>query len=262
MAMSNALPPGYAVPNTSLPKTTGTLNIIFASVVLLFVLLQIGMTLVAPMLIEFAQSSVREAQAKAVTSRKQQIAALKKDEAEAKTEEEKKQIRAQIKAIEDRPLPAGPDVKALVGKLDTPMMRAYSWTDMGTALILNVLMLASGIGLLRLKESARRLAIWVAGLKIARLVILMVVQVVFILPVTTKMQQEMIADMGGSGAPNAQAAQMTAKMGAAAGSAMTLILSVLSMVWPILMIVLLTRPGSRAACLAASKPPSVEAGEL
>jgi hypothetical protein len=260
MAMSNALPPGYAVPNTSLPKTTGTLNIVFASLTLLFVILQIVMTLLAPMLMDFAQSSVREVQAKAEASRKQQIAALKKDEAEAKTEEEKKQIRGQIEAIEARPQPDGPDLKAIMGQMDSPVIRAYTWTDMLTALILNVLMLASGIGLLRLKESARRLALWVAGLKIARLAVLLVVQIVFILPVSTKLQREMITEMGGTGAPNAQAAEMTAKMGAAAGVAMTVILSVLSMVWPILMIVLLTRPGSRAACLAASTRPSVEAG--
>ena len=70
---------------------------------------------------------------------------------------------------------------------------------------------------------------------------------------------EMIADMGGSGAPNAQAIQMSAKVGAAASVAGTVILSVLSMIWPILMIVLLTRPGSRAACLSASKGSSAEA---
>jgi hypothetical protein len=262
MAMSNALPPGYAVPNTSLPKTTGTLNIFFASLMLLFVAIQITMTLLAPMLIEFAQSSVRVAQAKAEASRKQQIAALKKDEAEAKTEEEKKQIRGQIEAIEAQPQPAGPDMKALMGQMDTPVMRAYTWTDMVTALILNVLMLASGIGLLRLKEKARRLAIWVGGLKIARQAIAMLIQIIFILPMSTKMQQEMIAEMGTSGAANAQAMQMTAKLGAAAGVAMTVLFAVLAMIWPILMIVLLTRPGSRAACLAASKPPPVEAEGL
>jgi len=259
MAMSNALPPGYAVPNTSLPKTTGALNILFASLVLLFVVVQIGMTLLAPMLIDFAQSSVRVAQAKVEASRKQQIDALKADEAAAKTEEEKGRIQREIKAIEARPQPAGPDMKALMGQLDTPIVRAYTWTDIGTSLILNVLMLASGIGLLRLKERARRLAIWVGGLKLARLAALMLIQIVFILPLSTKMQQEMIAGMGASGAPNAQAMQMTAKMGAAAGVAMTLILSVLAMIWPIIMIVLLTRPGSRAACLATSAHPSLKA---
>ncbi|MEJ7639820.1 MAG: hypothetical protein WKF75_18075 [Singulisphaera sp.] len=259
MAMSNALPPGYAVPNTSLPKTTGTLNIIFACLVLLFVVLQIGMTFLAPMLIQFAQISVREARAKAEASRKQQIDTLKADEAAAGTEEEKERIRGQIKAIEARPQPAGPDMNALVGQMDNPVMRAYTWTDIGTALILNALMLASGIGLLRLKERARRLAIWVGGLKIARLAGLMLIQMVFILPLTTKMQREMFAEMGASGAPNAQAMQTTAKMAAAAGMAMNLILAVLAMIWPIVMIVLLTRPGSRAACLAASTHPSVEA---
>ena len=160
MAMSNALPPRYAVPTTSLPKTTGTLNIIFASLVLLFVDIQIGMTLLAPMLMEFAQSSVREAQTKVEAARKQQLDALKAEEQAAGTEQEKGRIRGQIKAIEARPQPAGPDLKAIMGKMDSPVIRAYSWTDMGTALILNVLMLASGIGLLRLKERARRLAIW------------------------------------------------------------------------------------------------------
>ena len=89
MAMSNALPPGYAVPNTSLPKTTGTLNIIFASLTLLFVALQIGMTLLAPMLVDLAQDTVQKAQAGAEASRKRQLDALKADEAAAKTEEEK-----------------------------------------------------------------------------------------------------------------------------------------------------------------------------
>jgi hypothetical protein len=259
MAMSNALPPGYAVPNTSLPKTTGALNIFFASLILLFVALQIGMTLLAPMLIDLAQGSINEAQAKAEASRKQQIDALKAEEAEAKTDEEKGRIRGQIKAIEAQPKPAGPDMKALMGQMDSPVIRAYTWTDMVTALVLNVLMLASGIGLLRLKESARRLAIWVAGLKLARLAALLLIQMVFILPMTTKMQREMFAQMGASGAPNAQAMEMTAKMGAAASVAMTVIISVLAMIWPIVMIVLLTRPGSRAACLAASKGPSAEA---
>jgi hypothetical protein len=260
MAMSNALPPGYAVPNTSLPKTTGTLNIIFASFVLFFVAFQIAMTFLAPMLIDFAQSSIREGQAKAEASRKQQIEALKADEAEAKTEAEKGRIRGEIKAIEARPAAAGPDMKALMGQMDNPVIRAYTWTDMITALILNVLMLASGIGLLRLKESARRLAIWVAGLKLARLAALLLIQMVFILPMTTKMQREMFAQMGASGAPNAQAMEMTAKMGAAASVAMTVIISVLAMIWPIVMIVLLTRPGSRAACLAASTRPPAGAG--
>ena len=262
MAMSNPLPPGYAVPNTSLPKTTGTLNIIFASLVLLFVVAQIGMTLLVPMLMDFAQSSIREVQAKTEAARKQQLDALKAEEEAAGTEEDKARIRGEIKAIEARPQPAGPDMKALMGQMDSPVLRAYTWTDIGTSLILNVLMLASGIGLLRLKERARRLAIWVGGLKIARLVALMLIQLVFILPLTTKMQKEMIVSMGAGGAPNAQAAQAaqtTAKMAAAAGVAMNLIITVLAMIWPVVMIVLLTRPGSRAACLAASTHPSVKA---
>lgn len=260
MAMSNALPPGYAVPNTSLPKTTGVLNIIFATLMLLFVALQVVMTFLAPKLIDFAQSSVREVQARAEASRKQRIDGLRADEAAAESEAEKERIRGEIRAIEARPVSTGPDMKALMVRMDTPIIRAYSWTDMGTALILNALMLASGVGLLRLKERARRLALWVGGLKLARLLVLLLIQMVFILPISMKMQQDMIAQMGESGAPHASAVQMTAKMGAAAGMAMIVVTTAFAMVWPILMIVLLTRPGSRAACLAASNRPTAEVG--
>lgn len=261
--MSNALPPGYVVPNTSLPKTTGMLNIVFASLLLLYVLFKISMTLLSPMLVQFAQQGVEQAQAKTAASRKQVIDVLKKEEAEAKTEEQKASLRKEIQEMEAQPsVTVGPDLRALSGEMNSPLLRAYSWVDQITALILNVLMLASGIGLLGLRERARRLALWVGGLKIARLAAIALFQMIVILPVTTRIQQEMMARMAAGGGPNAQALQTAMKVGAAASMAMIVIGTILGMIWPVIMMVLLTRPGSRAACLAASKPQGSEAPSL
>src|SRR5215207_2211003 len=49
---------------------------------------------------------------------------------------------------------------------DLRWMSWYVWADVSTGPVLNLLMLASGFGLTQLKGWARRLAIWVAALKI------------------------------------------------------------------------------------------------
>jgi hypothetical protein len=253
--MSNTLPPGYVVPNTSLPKTTGVLNIAFASLLLIFIFIQIGMTLLSPMLMGYAQQAIDEAQAKVAASRQQQIDALRKQEGTAETEEAKEAIRKQIQAMEAQAAQkVGPDMNVLAEQMKNPVIWIYSWTDEISALVLNVLMLVSGVGLLKLRERARRLALWVGGLKIARLVILALVQVFIVLPVTMKMQQDMMARMTAGAGAQAQAMQTAMKFGVAASTAMVFIGALFGMVWPILMIVMLTRPGSRAACLMASKP--------
>ena len=260
--MSNALPPGYILPNTSLPKTTGVFNIIFGVLLLLFVMLQIGMSFMAPTLMRFVQQTTNDSQTRAAAARQQRIDALTKQLAAVETDEEKEALRAQIDALEAQAArtPKMPDMQAMTERLQTPAVMVFSWTDMGTSAILNTLMLISGIGLLRLKERARRLAIWVGGLKIVRRVALALAQVFVIMPITLKVQQEMFDQMAAGGGGNTAMTTMAMKAGAAASTAMIFISAFFAMLWPILMIVMLTRPGSRAACRAASKPrPTIEA---
>lgn len=254
--MSKALPPGYALPNTSLPKTTGVFNIVFASLLLLFVTFQIAATILSPTIVRFVQQTTGAVQAKADAARQERIDILKKQLDAAETDEEKDAIRGQLDVLKAQAAraPKVPDMQAMTEKLQTPAVKAVSWLDMSTSALLNTLMLISGIGLLKLKEGARRLALWVAGLKIARLTVLTLVQVFVIMPITLKVQREMFDQLAAGGGANANTAvmSMSMKAGAAAGTAMAFIGALFAMVWPIMMIVMLTRPGSRAACRAAS----------
>lgn len=256
--MSKALPAGYALPNTSLPKTTGVFNIVFGALLLLFVMFQIAATILSPMIVRFAQQTTGAAQARADAARQERIDILKKQLAAVEGDEEKDAIRGQIDTLEAQAAraPKVPDMQAMSEKLQTPAVKAVSWLDMSTSALLNTLMLISGLGLLRLKERARRLALWVAGLKLARTTVLTLIQAFVIMPITLKVQREMFDQLaaGGGGAANAPIMSMSMKAGAAAGTAMVFIGALFAMVWPIMMIVMLTRPGSRAACRAASLP--------
>ncbi len=250
--MSNAMPPDYVLPNNSLPKTTGILNIVFASFILLFEIVSIGSLVAAPMMVEFAESQVQEAQAKKAAARNRQIDTLRQQEEEAETAEQKESIREERLAIEAKPLPESPDMKAFAKQMNTPMIQGFQGISLVTGIVLNVLMLISGVGLLRLREWARRLALWVGGFKIARQVLQALINITVIMPISMKAQREMMAQMQAGAGANAQFMESMAKVGAAAGSAMVVLLVVLGVIWPIIMIVLLTRPGSRAACQAAS----------
>ena len=124
-----------------------------------------------------------------------------------------------------------------------------------SGLVLNVAMLVSGIGLFQLKESGRRLALWTFGLKIVRLAVLATIMIVVIIPITAKMSSEMMAGIVQNGAGGPPAVMMTnmAKFQAAFGTAQAVLGVVFGSIWPVIGIVLLSRPGTRVAC-QTSKP--------
>ena len=67
----------------------------------------------------------------------------------------------------------------------------YSFSEMISGMILNVVMAISGVGLLGLAEWGRRLAVTVSWLKILRWVAMIVVTMVLILPITVQKVQKM-----------------------------------------------------------------------
>ncbi len=124
-------------------------------------------------------------------------------------------------------------------------------------------MLISGIFLLQLKESGRKLALWTFGLKVVRLCALAVLLIVIVIPITSRMTSEMMAGItkGGAGAPPTAMFGDMAKLQAALGSVQAVLGAVFGSIWPIIGIVLLTRPGTRAACRASlAKPPLPDQG--
>ena len=252
--MSQGIPSGYVLPTPQRAKLVGTLNIVFASLLLLYILFQISMLFLTPMIMRMSGDMVKQAQAKVEQQRKDQLAELEKQAAGAKTDEEKAQIEQQKTALERSPSVPMPNMSVVTDAMKDPGYQAYVWTDMISGLALNVAMFISGIGLLQLRERSRRLALWTFALKILRLCILAVLMIIIIIPMTSRMTSEMMSGMAQGGRGGLPAAMMgdMAKFQAAIGAVQAVLGAAFGSFWPILGIVLLTRRGTRAACLARS----------
>ncbi len=131
----------------------------------------------------------------------------------------------------------------------------YYCTELGAGILLNLLMLVSGVGLLGLAEWGRRLAVGVAWGKIVRWVAMVIVTMVLVLPITTqkmqkafdKVEQQTKARGGRAAAfPMGSLAQFTAISGAITAVFEAVVFSI----YPGLTIWYLTRPPTRAACMA------------
>ncbi len=256
--MSQGIPPGYVLPTPQRAKLVGTLNIVFASLVLVYILFQIAVLFLMPVIMQMSGEVVKQAQTKAEEQRKAALETLKQEAAQAKTPEEKAQIERRRNKLESTPSVTVPDLSKVTDMMKAPAYQAYVWTDMVSGLVLNVVMLVSGIGLLRLKESGRRLALWTFGLKIVRLCGLALMMIVIVIPITSRMTSEMMASVAksGPGAPPTAMFVDMAKIQAVLGSVQAVLGAVFGSIWPIIGIVLLTRPGSRAACLVTVAKPS------
>jgi len=156
-----------------------------------------------------------------------------------------------------------PDMSKVTDMMKAPGYQAYIWTDMISGLVLNLAMLISGISLLGLKEAGRRMALWTFGLKIVRLCTMALLMIIIIIPITSRMSSEMMTEMtkGGAGMPPTAVFGDMGKLQAALGSVQAVLGAVFGSIWPIIGIVLLTRPGTRAACQATvAKTPLPDQG--
>jgi hypothetical protein len=116
-------------------------------------------------------------------------------------------------------------------------------------------MLAGGIGLMSLAEWGRKLTLWVAGIKIARLLSLLVFGVLIVIPRTTQTQMAQFRELeaqqkqAAGGRAVASPINMTemAKVSIATTYATTLGYYLVAPIFPVLLLVLLTRKRSRAA---------------
>jgi len=261
--MSQGIPPGYVLPTPQRAKLVGTLNIVFASLLLVYILFQIAMLFFTPAIMQMTGGIIKQAQAKAEEQRKAELDALKQEAAQAKTAEEKTQIEQRRSTLEKTPQVTMPDIKVVTDMMKAPGYQAYIWSDMISGLVLNVAMLISGIGLLQLKEPGRKLALWTFGLKIVRLCVLALLMIIIVIPITSRVTSEMLAGMAksGAGAPPTAVFGDMAKFQAAIGSVQAVLGAAFGSIWPIIGMVLLTRRGTRAACQASlAKPPLVDQG--
>jgi hypothetical protein len=240
---------GGVTPNPSSAKTIGVLNVIFASILLLCGICS-GMQLaLQSTFVPIFGGQQQQIQAQVQAQRALEIQKLADKEKTAKNENEKQKFQAERKNLEAQPVPKMPDMTKMYGT-DNPRVLNTWLIDTFTAVILNLLMLASGVGLLMVKEWGRVLGIWVAGLKIVRLVAIYVFMIVVIVPFVSQRFGQTVDEMNrnmpaqGGGAP---AGQVAAFM----GTFMTIgavSMIVLGAIYPAICLIVLTRASVKAAC--------------
>lgn len=220
-------------PDATTPKVFGILNIIFSLMAGMFAAYALGVALLMPYFAETFESMQQAIE----EEHEAELAEFDQREAEAETEDEKQSIQAERQAAIARfntpqfdPFTAMRDKKII----------AYGIADGSTGLVLNLMMFASGVGLLMQREWARKLAVWTAGLKILRLCILQTVNLAVIVPIQIKQAQAMFDQMtaGGGGAPPIDIAAMQGVM-ISAGAIITLLVGC---IYPALCLWFLTRP--------------------
>jgi hypothetical protein len=253
----------WVVPNPQIPRSFGLMNIIFGALLILVAGVSVFSYFIGPKLFGRLQQDVLAQQAARKAERESQIADLKTKEDAAKTKEEKADFHEQRTALEAEAkitldLSELTDYNELSGLNDIRVFTYYA-VELAAAIILNILMIVAGAGLMGLTGWGRRLAIWVAQLKILRWVLMTIVSMVLILPISLDRSQKIFAKVEaqqkaqGAGRPAPIGVSDLARIGVIAGAVTTIFSAVIASIYPVLSIWFLTRPQARAACLRGLK---------
>lgn len=261
MASDHLHPDGLILPTPQPAKVIGILNIVFALIAMGMGLCCSVYTLMLPIVMPMAQAQQQQVIAQQEASRQANLASLRAEEQAAPTEEAKLAFRARIQAIENAPQPASPEVDFVKLGLQDPRYIGHFAIDLASNLILNLLMFIAGIGLIRIKEWGRTLGIWVAALKIVRLLALTASLVVVVVPFVTQKAAAFVAEIEAQEAarrgqpgplpsdipPRELAELIKTAAGGATGYAFGML--ILGAIYPAISLVVLTRPGVKVACL-------------
>lgn len=238
-------------------RMIGMLNVSFAGVMLLcgacsgfYLMLQVTM---APFSGAYMQSMQEGLHVQAKQEHQKRIAALEAEEAAASTEPEKARLAAERQALEQKG-PAEVQFPDMLTLYRDPWLMGYMVADPATGLPLNALMLISGIGLIAAKNWARKLALWVAGFKIVRLVLIYGYAIVVVVPMFAAKMGEMVETTVRS-APQRPGAQLPPQFGQTVAmfygvslSAGAVIMILGGAIYPCIVLWVLTRPKVKAAC--------------
>lgn len=253
--MGNEKEGQWVVPNPQLPRTFGMMNIVFGVLLLLMGVGYIALWTIMPYYTKQIMAEAVKEQEARKAERETKIAELKRKEAAAKTAEEKEPIQSERELLEKT---VEPDLAAFTDMsqwdiFSDTRLAIYYCTELGAGILLNLLMVISGVGLLGLAEWARRLAVGVAWGKIVRWVAMAILTMVLVLPVTMgKMQKafdKMNLPRGGQGAGAGPMLNLS-QIGAISGAVTAIFEALIFSIYPGLTIWFLTRPRARAACMA------------
>ncbi|AGA26153.1 hypothetical protein [Singulisphaera acidiphila] len=252
-------------PKPGLPKVIGSLNVAFG-----FMLFLIGLeclNLIGPSFTQNQPFKLERGDAQSFYDqfRQRQIFELQAREESTTDESKKAALRAErleLTANPQKDIDKHLDLKSINHVL--LLLNWYFWADFATAPVLNLLMLASGIGLTQLRIWARKMAIWVALLKIVRILALTFFFTIVVVPQARRAIDGVAhTELGKVIIMKANAAQIKASTGPPAViytaedfalwmATMAYFCAVFGMIlcliYPAISLVILTRPSVKAAC--------------
>ena len=176
---------------------------------------------------------------------------LTQDLADAKTPAETSDLNQRISLLLSQPRP---NVNTMSGGMQSPVIRGFGIADTAVGFLLNVVMVIGAAGLVGLREWGRKTVVIVSALKLAKLALSSVLMIAWVLPIQMRMMREQLDPMfkNQPGAPPGSA--MTAELVAAMTMGGTIVWALMASIYPILLLVMLTKTRVRAACRSASLP--------
>jgi hypothetical protein len=236
--------------------TVGVLNIVFASVLMLFSL-SLGMyNVTVPMSSRAMSQMLKKSEADYEARRQADLKAIEEAEKSAATDQERQALELKRKALAARPkweLPVGMDFEkmGLMGR----SVAVFAAVDVSTALVLDLLMLAAGIGLVQRQTWGVRLGLAAAAAKLVRLVLVYGYAALVIIPPFAQgsgrvafeaMAQQLVA--AGQRTPPGLDPAFFTRMYSITYTAMAVSMILFGAIYPAISLWFQSRPGARAAC--------------
>lgn len=252
----------YVAPNARIPKIIGILNIVFAAQLLICGLCVSGYYALIPFWVQATNRFQQQVQAKQQAKNDAEVQRLEEDEAKATTEREKTSIRAKRDAVQKRPkiVLAGQFDLAAAG-FNVMRLRMFAVTEFVTGTLLNLMLLASGIGMVMRRRWGLRLGLWTAALKLLRLTLLYGYAAVAIVPgasqAMAKVQMQAIEQQQaalGQPIPPRLSTETMANMIAITTTICAVGLIVVGAIYPLISFWFLSRPAAWAACSTSDAP--------
>ncbi len=253
---------GPAMPNFRIPRLLGIFNVIFASEIMICGLGMGVYVTSLPLLGRMISQAQKQVERQAEAAKTAELASLSAQEEQAKTDAEKAEIvtrRAEVNARPKGTIPGTMDLNKM--GFDDPVLLRWSWTEVMTGLVVNAMMLASGVGLLFWKPWARTLGVWTAAIKVVRLTLLYSYCIVAVVPPMSERLGRAVGEMMtsqqqaiGRASPPIST-DMFVKVYTVMYSGMALGTLVLGVIYPVILLWFLTRPGVKVACSGLVKLP-------
>jgi hypothetical protein len=258
--MSLPLEPGYVIPKPQTARVFGILNILYGTLLLFFAYTGLLMYQFAPvgeaLLRSFMGSisdAIRTEQENAVRKVERLVELAQTDTQRAKYQQRLDQVKA-------NPTPDFAAMPMGMDALREPAFKRYNVADNLTGVPISLLLVLSGIGLLGLRELARKLAIGASAAKVLVLFGLLVYALAVVYPIQQRIamkqleaQQKLMAGMQRGAVANPMANPQMMALMSASGSASGLFWFAVLGAYPVVVIWMLTRPPVRAACLVHSQ---------